>query len=367
MSAIRIETKNLLELLGSLVYTAAPDPEDGAVAGVLLHTDRGERGLEPGRTDLLVGTSCNGFAVGQTYVHADGQLHEPMLWRIDDVRTVIAAFKPKAKEHKEHAVEIRIDEGVFVVRESEDALFEADGLRLEFSPGRIEEYPRTVWSLLVRRPDFLEHRDSSGRVVPAVPRTDFGSAALEPFVRVAKARKSGLETYRYHQRSPLLVQIGTSYIGAVTSYRWDDVDGAGEEPDASVYVPDLPPPPPKPEDEQDAAADSLGGSILRDGAGVVLSTLDTSPVDEPLSEFPNLERDPELLCQAAEVLITAQLGSVTLLQRKLRIGAAKANRLIDQLVQRGVLGPARGSKAREVLVPVDGLDEVLDSIRGGAQ
>ncbi|AIJ26390.1 DNA translocase FtsK [Amycolatopsis methanolica] len=365
MSAIRIETKNLLELLGSLVYTAAQDPEDGAVAGVLLHTDRGERGLEPGRTDLLVGTSCNGFAVGQTYVHADGQLHEPMLWRIDDVRTVIDAFKRKAKEHKEHAVEIRIDEGVFVVRESEDALFEADGLRLEFSPGRIEEYPRTVWSLLVRRPDFLEHRDSSGRVVPAVPRTDFGSAALEPFVRVAKARKSALETYRYHQRSPLLVQIGTSYIGAVTSYRWDDdIDGAGQEPDAAVYVPDLPPPPRKPEADADLPP---GSSILRDGAGVVLSTADTSAVDEPLSEFPDLERDPDLLCQAAEVLITGQLGSVTLLQRKLRIGATKANRLIDQLVQRGVLGPARGSKAREVLVPVDGLAEVLEEIRGGAQ
>lgn len=320
---ITVQTTKLIELIGDLKHTTNPDPDMGAVNGILLHTARGYHVPgEPGMGDILVGTSTTHYTVGHTYVPCYGQMSQAMLWPLASALLVVNAFKPLVKDNKEHTLELAFD-GTTVHVQGEKDLFDTGDV-FEFKALSTDKFPRGLWNVL-RWSDNPGQSGNGESDTAQLPRVDFPAAGWAQFAAVANNHKEIIETYTYHQRRPVQIAIGARYCGAIIPQRWGDDKHpqAGRAPDVDVFAPDLPP------------------------------VDDTKPQVDTES----------MLEQAADVVLSAQLASPSMLTRKLRIKTAEASTLLDELELLGVVGPANGSKARDVLVPSNMLGMVLAKIR----
>jgi S-DNA-T family DNA segregation ATPase FtsK/SpoIIIE len=242
---VRILTSALLGVLTDLAHTADRTPDAGLTGSVLLHTGRGHHGGEPGIMELLAGASTDRRVAGHTYAPCSGQLTQPTLWSLRDVKSVITVFKAARGRDplNIHAVEIARSDGEVTIREDPNLIDE--GVSLSFGELDPFDYPaRTLYDVL-DTPPCPDVVLGVGRLAelslrPPTPRTDLIPSSLVPFTRVAVRRGELIRLYRRHQHRPLLIQIGDTYRGLLLPWRpIERVLGDEDHPDAELLAPDL--------------------------------------------------------------------------------------------------------------------------------
>ncbi|MFE2751505.1 hypothetical protein ACFXGA_05825 [Actinosynnema sp. NPDC059335] len=237
--SVRIITADFLALLDDLIPTAAPEQGVAGYAGILFHSDRVEEGSDPGKTNVLVGTSINGISVGHAWTEAGGTL-PPTAFPIQYCHALKVSLKKLlTKDNREtHVTEISRDGDLVVIQEDPD-LF-GNGFKQSFEQGKLSDFPhRTAFGVLGE-----VHVTPSEHRGPRTPRVDFSAAEMAKFAAIAARHGGTIEVFVAHQRMPVHIQIGWRYRGIIIPASWSDEMSDGVEPSIGVYPCDLPDPEP---------------------------------------------------------------------------------------------------------------------------
>jgi hypothetical protein len=323
MTRITVETVDLRQALKAVAPHLDPDKDYPQ-----LHRVR----LAVGPVNLTV-SATNRFTCGHALVsileNTDGDLAQIDL-SPTDVKEILALFPTSKAGELGDTIELATDDKHLTVTDV-SGLFPGKSLRLPRTP--LEESFPDIAELLSK----ILARDPQGanRLITA-------GQFMGLFTKASAAYAAPLVIEPAGGKGALLISCGESFIGMLMQIRIDEDTTAQINGWHSDWMTRL----------SDTVTGYAPRLDLKTSTGLFLAELDTEP--DPAAT--DLE-------QAAELIIATQFGSTSMLQRKLRIGFAKAAGLMDQLEALGLVGPAEGSKARDVFAYPEDLPTWLDKIR----
>lgn len=354
VASVEVETKDWHAGL-SAVRKHAGGKDDLPLLSVVHCTAHPDGNLYLAATDrYTVGLAV--VSVWEDHVGA-GELVEFDLG-VDDVKD-LGIFRPGKDDNPENR--LRLDIGRHEVTVTEVAgMIETDADKSLTLPRLVftEKYPdvgRLVAGGIRQAVALRERAEDEGATSDAAVEEVFTNAALiGRFDAAASAYKQPLVIQRTAEaRTALLMSCGESFVGMLMPIKPGDDALAEHRGWQAGWVRRLPAPGDVPVTLPEMVAEATAEVGGTDAPG---------PDDVPLPV--DAGADLELLVQAAELVVSTQFGSPSMLQRKLRVGFAKAGRLMDLLEQTGVVGPSEGIKGRNVLVNAGDLPGLVARLRG---
>lgn len=276
----------------------------------------------------------------------------------DLIKEVLMLFKGKANPNGEIGEALRIE-----VKDEEIIFTDISGL----FPGKKYAIPRIkIDAPFPNIPRLIRQTIIGDR--KAAPRLAAAGILLGLFVTATKVYGDALIIEPTGTRSALLVSCGESFIGLLMPR---DIGEDTEEASQAKQWRDgwfnrLHDLARGHEYQDEARARRQGKTTMTVVSGDTEATINTDDFDALAQAIAEIGGDKVLQAQAVELVVTTQFGSRSMLQRKLRIGYAKADQILDRLETAGIVGPADGSKARDVLYPNDQLTQALAALEGAS-